>query len=157
MGLFSNIKIISGGQTGVDRAALDFAIANSIDCGGWCPKGRKAEDGLIPENYPLIETQSDKYPERTEKNIVKSDCTLIIYKEKFDPGTAITLNLCRRNNKPVWVQKLENPFSKYEFRKWLQKNDCKILNFAGPKESFSPGIYKMTLKFINQLPSLEGF
>ncbi len=157
MELFANIKIISGGQTGVDRAALDFAITNSIDCGGWCPKGRIAEDGKISTKYPLSETISNHYPERTKLNIKDSDATLILYLDKYDRGTMLTQNLCKKLNKPVWIQNLENPISKYEFKKWLQKNNCKVLNFAGPRESFSPEIYKMTLKFLNKLHSSESF
>lgn len=76
------IKIISGGQTGVDRAALDFAIQNSLEHGGWCPRGRLAEDGIIPPVYHLRETDSAEYEERTEKNVLDSDATVIVTREK---------------------------------------------------------------------------
>ncbi len=101
MSIFKNIKIISGGQTGVDRAALDFAIKYNIECGGWCPKGRKAEDGEISLKYPLTETNSTDYPKRTKLNIQDSHATLILYLDKFDPGTALTLKLCKEHNKPL--------------------------------------------------------
>jgi hypothetical protein len=84
-------KIISGGQTGVDRAALDAALALNIPCGGWCPKGRKAEDGPIPERYPLQETSSADYRVRTEKNVTDSDGTLILTRGPVTGGTAYTV------------------------------------------------------------------
>ncbi len=74
------MKIISGGQSGVDRAALDFCLENNIPCGGWCPKGRMAEDGRISDKYPLIETESEDYAERTRLNVENSDGTLIIFR-----------------------------------------------------------------------------
>ena len=77
-------KIISGGQTGVDRAGLDFAIENQIPHGGYCPKGRRSEDGKIPDNYNLIETATSNYKERTEKNLIELDGTLIINNSKGD-------------------------------------------------------------------------
>lgn len=104
----SNIKIISGGQTGVDRAALDFAIENKISCSGWCPKGRVAEDGKISEKYPLHETTSSDYHDRTKKNIEVSDATLIIHGGNIDKGTKLTADLCSKLNKPVYSVNLEN-------------------------------------------------
>ena len=83
-------KIISGGQTGVDRAALDVALIAGIDCGGWCPLGRKAEDGPLPLHYPLTETESDDYALRTEYNIRDSDGTLILARRPLTGGTALT-------------------------------------------------------------------
>ena len=74
-----NFKIVSGGQSGVDRAALDFALENKIPCGGWCPKGRLAEDGRIHHRYPLRETSSTDYRVRTQANVEDSDGTLILY------------------------------------------------------------------------------
>ena len=75
-------KIVSGGQTGVDRAALDVALDLSLPCGGWCPKGRKAEDGPIAAHYPLTETPLDSYPQRTEWNVRDSDGTLVLTRGK---------------------------------------------------------------------------
>lgn len=75
---FSELKIVSGGQTGVDRAALDVALELGLPCGGWCPKGRKAEDGVIHSRYPLKETPSEEYNERTTWNVRDSDGTLIV-------------------------------------------------------------------------------
>ncbi len=84
-------KIISGGQTGVDRAALDVAIELELPCGGWCPRGRLAEDGTVPDRYPLQETRSAEYAERTERNVIDSDGTLIIATRPLTGGTALTV------------------------------------------------------------------
>ena len=93
-------KIISGGQTGVDRAALDVALELGIPCGGWCPKGRLAEDGPIPLRYPLEETRSKKYPTRTKKNVLAADATLILTRGAADRGTALTIRLAEKYDKP---------------------------------------------------------
>ncbi len=83
-------KIISGGQTGVDRSALDFCLQNNIECGGWCPKDRIAEDGMIPLKYPLKETTEVDSIFRTHKNIIEADGTLIIFSKIMDEGTSRT-------------------------------------------------------------------
>src|SRR3954447_23558628 len=96
-------KLISGGQTGVDRAALDVALALGIPCGGWCPKGRKAEDGPIPERYPLTETPSGSYSQRTRWNVRDADATLILTWGQPTSGTLLTVNACRGTDKPHLV------------------------------------------------------
>src|SRR6516225_6913367 len=93
-------KIISGGQTGVDRAALDVALELGIPCGGWCPKGRRAEDGPIPQRYPLQETGSKEYPVRTAKNVRQADGTLILTRGPSDRGTALSVRLAGKHKKP---------------------------------------------------------
>src|SRR5947209_20410690 len=103
------MRIVSGGQTGVDRAALDVALALGIPCGGWCPRGRRAEDGPIPERYPLVETPTDEYPERTERNVCDSDGTLILTRGQPDRGTALTARLANRHKKPLYVVDLAAP------------------------------------------------
>ncbi len=146
-----SIKIISGGQTGVDRAALDFALYLGITCGGYCPKGRKAEDVTIPDFYPLTETLSNKYQTRTKRNIEESDGTIILFIEHWDAGTRLTKKICNDEGKPLWIQDLKLPFSNNEFKFWLEKNRICILNFAGPRESFCPGIYSKSHQFIKNL------
>lgn len=145
------IKIISGGQTGVDRAALDFAIHHNIPCGGWCPKGRLAEDGIIPYKYLLKETSTKAYKERTEKNILDSDVTLIIYTGKIDIGSKLTDDLCIKYNKPKLLIDLDDNTQDLNITDWLLNYQINVLNIAGPRESNSPGIYKHTLIFLNQI------
>src|SRR5207247_1854205 len=96
-------RIVSGGQTGVDRAALDVALELGVPCGGWCPQGRRAEDGRIDERYPLRETPWDGYPQRTEWNVRDTDGTLVLTLGKPDRGTALTVRLERSKKKPCLV------------------------------------------------------
>src|SRR6516162_5915243 len=96
-------KVVSGGQTGVDRAALDIALELGVPCGGWCPKGRLAEDGVIPDRCPLTETPTKRYPQRTEWNVRDSDATLILAAGKPTVGTKLTVEVCRRLGKPHLV------------------------------------------------------
>jgi len=94
-------KIISGGQSGVDRAALDAAMKQGFVCGGWCPKGRKAEDGRIADKYPLTETKDESYETRTRLNVSDSDVTLILFRKNYDEGTRLTELMARTLQKPV--------------------------------------------------------
>src|SRR5437588_205155 len=96
-------RLVSGGQTGVDRAALDAALEMGVPCGGWCPKGRKAEDGRIDDRYPLVETPSPGYSQRTRWNIRDADATLILSWEELTGGTLLTVNECRKAGKPHTV------------------------------------------------------
>lgn len=136
-------KIISGGQTGVDRAALDFALEQKISCGGFCPKGRLAEDGTIPQHYPLTETETDVYEERTELNVLNSDGTLIITPAlPLTGGTLYTQEFAEQISKPCFIFLIEKNLleQKIKFYKWLSENKIRILNVAGPRESTNPGI-----------------
>ena len=99
--------IVSGGQTGVDRAALDVAIAIGIGHGGWCPAGRLSEDGTIPSRYDLQETDSPEYPVRTEKNVIDSDATLLLYEGRLKGGTLLTRRICVRHGKPDLVVRID--------------------------------------------------
>ena len=145
------MKIISGGQTGVDRAALDFALNNGINCGGWCPLGRKAEDGKISDKYPLLETKSSKYSERTKLNVQNSDGTLIFFNQTLDKGSTLTATLAIKYCKPIFYYNFSanNNFSKITF--WLNSNKIKILNIAGSRESNSTGIYIKTYTLLNKI------
>ncbi|MBM4070460.1 MAG: molybdenum cofactor carrier [Planctomycetes bacterium] len=144
-------RIISGGQTGVDRAALDVALALGIPCGGWCPKGRRAEDGAIPEQYPLHEAASSRYPERTALNVQDADATLILTRGKPDRGTALTRDLARRHGKPWLVVDLEKPVRPAAVAKWVRENDVVTLNVAGPRLSSAPGIDEQAAAFLRKL------
>jgi len=138
------MKIISGGQSGVDRAALDFAIECGFECSGWCPKGRLAEDGIIPEKYPLIETESADYNERTRLNVENSDGTLIIFQNEKDTGTNYTIEVLKELKKPYLILKTTDVGITKNVTDWLGKNKIDVLNVAGPRESNSRGIYNQT-------------
>lgn len=147
-------RIISGGQTGVDRAALDFAIAHDYKHGGWCPKGRRAEDGIIPAHYQLTETESRGYRQRTRKNIEASDATLILNLGELSEGSLNTQLLAEKLVKPVRVVQLEAHDLDQQAREtqdWVQGNKFHILNIAGPRESKRPGIWEQGLSFLSTL------
>lgn len=144
-------KIISGGQTGVDRAALDAAIACNFEYGGWIPKGRLAEDGPIPFSYVLNETPLADSRQRTEWNVRDSDATLIISTLPLTGGTKFTETCAEKHNKPILQIDHKSVFAHSINTKiidWLIKNDVTILNIAGPRESEDIGIYQYSLKFI---------
>jgi predicted Rossmann fold nucleotide-binding protein DprA/Smf involved in DNA uptake len=144
-------RIVSGGQTGVDRAALDVALALGVACGGWCPAGRLAEDGAIPERYPLRETASAAYPERTRRNLLESDATLILYRRKMRGGTALTARLARHHGRPCLALDLEAGAEAAAIRRWLIEHDVQVLNVAGPRESEAPGIHAQATELLRQL------
>ena len=144
-------KIISGGQTGVDRAALDFAIQNNIACGGRCPKGRLAEDGRIDDKYPLTETNTTLYVERTKRNVKEGDGTLILYSGELGNGSAYTAKYAQKKKKPLLVIRTDEPDLKETTARWIENNRIKVLNIAGPRESTSPGIYNETMKILEMV------
>jgi predicted Rossmann fold nucleotide-binding protein DprA/Smf involved in DNA uptake len=133
-------KLVSGGQTGVDRAALDVALRLGIPCGGWCPRGRRAEDGTIPPRYPLVETPQARYPQRTEWNVRDSDGTLVIHAGPPRGGTALTARLARRRDKPVLCVDLDAHPQAGTITEWIAAHAIAVLNVAGPRESESHGI-----------------
>ncbi|NIR28363.1 MAG: molybdenum cofactor carrier [Gammaproteobacteria bacterium] len=135
-------KVVSGGQTGVDRGALDAAAACGVACGGWCPRGRRAEDGPIPDAYPLRETTSSDYRERTQRNVVESDATLIIARGALSGGTALTRDLAQRAGRPCLLLDLGSEPRVEPIREWLRAHDVRVLNVAGPRESQQPGIQR---------------
>jgi hypothetical protein len=142
-------KIISGAQTGADRAGLDFAISNGIRHGGWVPKGRIAEDGIVPLKYNVKEHKSEKYPPRTAANIHDADVTIIFTGNVLERGCLLTANLCKSMNKPYLIINIEEMVENSTFSverikiiTWLDKIKPKILNIAGSRESKLPGIYK---------------
>ncbi|MFA7232406.1 MAG: putative molybdenum carrier protein [Victivallaceae bacterium] len=142
-----SLKIISGGQTGVDRAALDAAITLNLKNGGWCPRNRRAEDGRIDIKYPLTETETSFYQERTRKNVEDSDGTLILCEGQLNRGTLLTVKHAQQQHKPLLVVNpsgctVENVLN------WLTDNKIKVINIAGPRESTAPGIYAKSFNFI---------
>lgn len=147
-------KIVSGGQTGVDRAALDAAIQLNVTHGGWCPKGRKAEDGVINDRYQLIETETAEYSERTKLNIKDSDGTLIlvpITPIKVTDGTILTIAEVKVRAKPYLIIDLSNKDDIQSIIEWINDNKIKVLNIAGPRESQAPGIHMRALVLLNHL------
>ena len=149
-------KLISGGQTGVDRAALDIALDLGIPCGGWCPKGRLAEDGAIDDRYPLLETDSPEYSVRTEMNVKDSDATLIITQGPATGGTARTLELAEKHKKTHLVVDLSKAKDPAVAKKWLEFNQVGTLNIAGPRESKIPGIYDKATEFLRKILLQDG-
>ena len=145
-------KIITGGQTGVDRAALDIAIELKIPHGGYCTRGRCAEDGIIPSIYNLIELGSIKYADRTLKNVLSSDGTLIIHSGIISNGTALTKEFCIQENKPLMkINILDGSIINYtNFINWIKENSINILNIAGPRESKSE-IYHVSINVLRHL------
>lgn len=147
-------EVISGGQTGVDRAALDVAMQLGIRHGGWCPAGRLAEDGPISAIYQLLETESAEYRVRTEKNVIDSDATLILYRRCLSGGTELTRRLAVRYNKPRMLIDLAQGFDLLKIATWISDEHIVRLNVAGPRESGHPGISSQARQFLNRLFTL---
>jgi len=148
------LKIVSGGQTGVDRAALDVALKFDIPCGGWCPKGRKAEDGPIAIKYPLQETDTAEYAQRTKLNVRDSDGTLILTWGKPQGGTLLTVKLAQKLHKPYLVINMQENQNVNSVIKWIEQDNIKVLNIAGPRQSFAAFVYKEASAFLTKI--MEG-
>lgn len=147
-------KIISGGQTGVDRAALDVAMRFGISCGGWCPKNRIAEDGQIPQQYPLLETPTEDFIIRTEWNVRDSDGTLVILWDSIpNGGTGFTVECIKKWGKSHFIANLsEEPNIKIQtILVWIKTERIKILNIAGPRASYRRDVYLEAYKLITNL------
>jgi hypothetical protein len=151
--------IISGGQTGADRGGLDAALQLQLHHGGWCPKGRRAEDGTIPAAYTMTETDDDGYVMRTKLNIDSSDATMIFCAPSlaYSPGTRLTRVQCHLQQKPVItitypIRKLDDRDACIEHAwQWINTHRPAILNIAGNRESKAPGIQRYTKQFLVQL------
>jgi hypothetical protein len=141
-------RVISGGQTGVDRAALDVALELGIPCGGSCPRGRRAEDGRVPPHYPLCETVSPHYPERTARNVADADATLVLTRGRVSGGSSLTVKLARQAARPVLVVDLEGSPEAAAVRSWLAEHAVATLNVAGPRESENPGLHDQAAAFL---------
>jgi len=147
-------KILSGGQTGADRAALDVAIKKEIPHGGWIPKGRKTEDGMLPDKYQLQEMPTVSYSKRTEQNVLDSDGTLIVTHGKLNGGSALTRRLAEKHKRPhihLDMNGLSTDDAADALRVWIENNGIMILNVAGPRASKDPDIYSMTVKVLETL------
>jgi len=144
-------KIVSGGQTGVDRAALDTALRHGLPLGGWCPRGRLAEDGPINPSYPLVETPAPVYEERTHWNARDSDGTLVLSWGPPAGGTAFTIACARRERKPCLVLDLQKTPDIGLVLTWIDEESIRTLNIAGPRGSASPEIYPAATTFLDSL------
>jgi hypothetical protein len=145
-------SIVSGGQTGVDRGALDAAIAAGIAHGGWCPCGRRAEDGRIPSRYGLVETQSGGYSVRTGWNVRDSDGTLILTRGgKPAGGTKLTMECARRYGRSCLTVVLDGTEEAGLVADWIETRKISVLNVAGPRESSRPGIGRDARRFVEQV------
>jgi hypothetical protein len=149
-------RVVSGGQTGVDRAALDVALALGLPCGGWCPRERRAEDGPVDPRYPLIETPSADYAERTSWNVRDSHGTLVLTRGSPRGGTALTIALARDAGRPLLVIDLTRDPDPADVREWAREAGVKILNVAGPRESQQPGIHAEARWFLARVLAPEA-
>ncbi|MEW6439886.1 MAG: putative molybdenum carrier protein [bacterium] len=137
-------RIVSGGQTGADRAALDAAIELDVPHGGWVPRGRRTEDGSLPARYRLKETESPSYPQRTERNVLDSDGTLIFSHGRLGSGSALTGRLAGRHGKPWLHLDLDDMTAAQAAQaaiRWIRACGVRVLNVAGPRASEDRLIY----------------
>lgn len=154
------LTIVSGGQSGVDRAALDAALAACLPCGGWCPRGRAAEDGPIAPRYPLRECDSADPAGRTRLNVRDSDATLILVRGALSGGTALTARHAGRIGRPCLIVDLDAaddmPARAARIAGWLRDKRVRVLNVAGPRESGMPGIYADARALMDEVIALAG-
>lgn len=146
-----HITIRSGGQTGADRAALDWAISKGVPHCGWCPRGRIAEDGILNSKYHLLETETKNYPERTRKNVEDADGTVLFsISNTLTGGTLLTQQFAQRFNKP-WLHlhpSLQNPAQSLQY--FIERWDLRDINIAGPRLSTEPNICKFVEEVLNE-------
>lgn len=150
----NTIKIVSGGQTGVDRAALDAAQTCGVEAGGWCPQGRQAEDGVIPASYPVTELPGAGYRQRTKQNVIDSDGTLIIYFGYLSGGTQETLLFCIQQQKPyllIDAEEVPEQRASQRIQSFIKQNTISVLNCAGPRASGEPRAYDYCIQVLLQL------
>jgi hypothetical protein len=141
------VKIISGGQTGVDRAALDVALKHGIKCAGWCPVGRLDEFGRIPDHYPVKELEVGGFTERTLQNVEDSDGTVIIYFDKVSGGTEETVRFCVQQGRPhelIDASQISTEDAAKLISDFVHEHKIEILNVAGPRQSDWPEGYDFT-------------
>ncbi len=143
--------IVSGGQTGADRAGLDVAEELGLHRGGWCPKGRKAVDGVIPEKYSLKETDDEDYAKRTRLNVRDSGGTLVIINGKIGRGSKLTVDAAKKLRKPCKLVDLAKSPDPSDIHRWLEAEEIKVLNVAGSRELKSRPIYEPARLFLREV------
>ena len=142
--------LVSGGQTGADRAALDWAIENNFPYSGWCPQGRLAEDGPLNKRYKLSETGTSNYEERTRYNVQDSDGTVIFsHTAELTGGTLLTKHFAIKANKPLLHVNSGQPDPGCRLKEFVWNNKINTLNVAGPRASEEPNIYQFVLKVLD--------
>lgn len=140
----SLVRIVSGGQTGVDRGALDAALETGFPCGGLCPAARRAEDGPIPPRYPLEELRARDYVVRTRRNVADSDGTLVIHHGALEGGTALTVRFCKELQRPCLsldATEMDAVRAAVQARAFIRRQGISVLNVAGPRQSKWPGAH----------------
>jgi hypothetical protein len=146
-------KVVSGGQTGIDRAALDAALAARLPCGGWCPIDRNAEDGPIPEHYPMSTFSEGGHRLRILKNVQDSDGSAILFSQTLSGGTKLTRDLCIREKKPFIVldaTQISHARAAAAIVRFIDENEVQVLNVAGPRASGWPEGYAFALSVIGE-------
>jgi hypothetical protein len=150
-------RIVSGGQTGVDRGALDAAITNGFDCGGWVPGDRMAEDGVISDRYPLTPLPNGNYQQRTRLNVVDSDGSAVLYDGSLSGGTRLTHDLCKLSSRPcllVDARETPDPIAAAQaVLKFIKDNKIETLNVAGPRASGWPAGYVFAAAVVGEVIS----
>lgn len=146
-------RIVSGGQTGADRGGLDAAIRLGIEHGGWCPQGRRSEDGVIPPRYALREAPDHGYRDRTRRNVIDSDATIVFTRGRLTPGSRQTMEMAREAGRPAlhvdvsrWPKARDGDIER--FHEWLEENRIGTLNVAGSRESQAPGLQVKVEQFL---------
>jgi len=146
-------RIVSGGQSGVDRAALDAALAAAFPCGGWCPPDRGAEDGPIPDRYPMSLMSVGGSRQRILKNVQAGDGTAILFHRELSGGTKLTRDLCIREKKPFIVldaAQISTERARWAILRFIEEHEIETLNVAGPRASGWPEGYDFALTVIGE-------
>jgi hypothetical protein len=144
-------KIVSGGQTGADRAALDVAIEHNIPHGGWIPKGRLAEDNPLPDHYHLKEMPTNSYPARTERNVIDFDGTLIVSHGKLTGGSDLTRKFAIKHGRSwlhIDLNQTNHTDAAVKIKEWIIQEEIEVLNVAGPRASKDPHIYNKVMEIL---------
>ncbi len=154
------IRIVSGGQTGVDRGALMAALDRGVPCGGWCPAGRRAEDGRIPDFFPVRELATAEYADRTLRNVRDSDGTVVIFFSDIEGGTRLTVACCRRERRPYLLLDAHEMTTSEAARKiasFAEQHRLATVNVAGPRASRHPAACPWARAAVREFLEMKGY